>query len=54
LASVSPAAATLTDPIFPAINVHKAAKAALQNCVSVYSDLERAIPRNLRQSSIDA
>jgi hypothetical protein len=51
LLSVSPAAATLTDPIFPAIEAHKA---AFQNCVSVHSDLERAIPRNLRQSSIDA
>lgn len=60
LAIVAPGSATaspaspLVDPIFAAIEAHKVAKVAFAECVSIHIDLESAIPRDRRKSSIDA
>jgi hypothetical protein len=47
------AAALGADPIFAAIDAHKAAMAAFISVVSKASELEELIPYNLRQSHID-
>jgi hypothetical protein len=50
-ANVSPVSA---DPIFAAIETHKAAVVAVESQVSVHSELERSLPREKRESSVDA
>jgi hypothetical protein len=49
-----PAGAIEADPIFAAIEAHKAAKAAFFAIVSAHSDLETLLPSDKRRSNIDA
>jgi hypothetical protein len=49
-----PAVALGPDPIFAAIEAHKAACRAMNSEVSVHSELERSLPREKRKSSVDA
>lgn len=43
-----------SDPIFAAIEAHKAAMAAFRDCLSAHSKLESLLPRDKRQSNVDA
>jgi hypothetical protein len=49
-----PAVAAGLDPIFAAIEAHKAANVALRSQISVHSELECSLPREKRKSNVDA
>jgi hypothetical protein len=54
LPAASAMASAAADPIFLAIELHKAAKAAFYSCVLHHSKLETSIPFELRRSNINA
>jgi hypothetical protein len=49
---VGPAFAEAVDPIFVAIGLHRAAAVAVRAQVDVHCELERELPRNVRESSV--
>jgi hypothetical protein len=53
ISPVSSAATASTDPIFAAIEDHKSARAVWIANVYRHSDLEKELPREKRQSSVD-
>ena len=53
-AAVPQSAAAVTDPILAAIEDHKTARAVWIANVDRHSDLENELPRDKRQSSVDA
>jgi hypothetical protein len=58
VAAVAPALATAApaspDPIFAALEAHKAATVAFVSCISAHSKLEAELPKDRRRSNIDA